>query len=64
MVVSTCVAMGSWIDPSCWIHCAISCSCQCSTAGVTKVVVCAILSMANQKGIVNVVAEQVSSLAI
>ena len=34
-------AMGCWIDPS-W---AISCSSQCSTTGVTKAIVCAILSL-------------------
>ena len=34
--------MGRWIDPS-WTHWAISCSSQCSTTGVTKVILCAIL---------------------
>ena len=37
--------MGRWIDPSCWTHSAISHSSQCSMTGVTKVVVCAILSL-------------------
>ena len=32
-----------WIDTSLWTHSAISHSSQCSTTGVTKVVVCAIL---------------------
>ena len=36
--------MGRRIDPSWWTHWAISRSNQCSTAGVTKAVVCAILS--------------------
>ena len=41
----------SWCDGSSdrsfmeWIHWAISCSSQCSTTGVTKAVVCAILSV-------------------
>ena len=33
------------IDPSWWTHWAISRSSQCSTTGVTKAVVCVILSM-------------------
>ena len=38
--------MGRRIDPSWgWIHWAISCSSQCSTTGVTKAMVCAILSV-------------------
>ena len=36
-------AMGRRIDPSWWTHCAISRSSQCSTTGVIKAVVCAIL---------------------
>ena len=36
-------AMGRRIDPSWWTHLAISRSNQCSTTGVTKAVVCAIL---------------------
>ena len=31
--------MGHWIDPSWWTHRAISLSSQCSTTGVTKVLV-------------------------
>ena len=38
-------AMCRRIDPSWWTHWAISCSSQCSTTGVTKAVVCVILSM-------------------
>ena len=38
-------AMGPRIDPSWWTHWAISCSSQCPTTGVTKAVVCVILSM-------------------
>ena len=38
-------AMGRRIDPSWWTHWAISRSSQCSTAGVTKVVLCVILSV-------------------
>ena len=38
-------AMGRRIDPSWWTHWAISCSSQCSTTGVTKTVVCVILSV-------------------
>ena len=38
-------AMGHWIDPSKWIHWAISHYSQCSTTGVTKAVVCVILSV-------------------
>ena len=37
--------MGRWINPSWWTHIASSCSSQCSTTGVTKAVVCAILSV-------------------
>ena len=36
---------GSQIDPSWWTHWDISSSSQCSTTSVTKVVVCAILSV-------------------
>ena len=38
-------AMGRRIDPSWWTHWAISLSGQYPTTGVTKAVVCAILSM-------------------
>ena len=38
-------AMGPWIDPSWWTHWAISGSRQCSTTGVTKAVLCAVLSV-------------------
>ena len=38
-------AMGRWINPSWWTHRAISRSSQCSTTGVTKAVVCVILSV-------------------
>ena len=38
-------AMGHRIDPSWWTHWAISHSSQCSITGVTKAVVCAILSV-------------------
>ena len=38
-------AMGRRIDPSWWAHWAISRSSQCSTTGVTKAVVCVILSV-------------------
>ena len=38
-------AMDRRIDPSWWTHSAISRSSQCSTTGVTKAVVCAILSV-------------------
>ena len=38
-------AMGHQIDLSCWTHRAISLSSQCSTTGVTKTVVCVILSV-------------------
>ena len=38
-------AMGRGIDPSWWTHSSISRSSQCSTTGVTKGAVCAILSM-------------------
>ena len=37
--------MGRRIDPSWWTHWAISCSSQCPTTGVTKTVVCIILSV-------------------
>ena len=37
--------MGHQIDPSRWTHCAISYSIQCSTTGVTKAVVCVVLSV-------------------
>ena len=38
-------AMGHWINPSWSTHSVISRSSQCSTTGVTKAVVCAILSV-------------------
>ena len=38
-------AMDCWINPSWWTYCAISRSSQCSTTGVTKVVVCSIMSV-------------------
>ena len=38
-------AMGHRIDPSWWTHRAISRSSHCSTTGVTKAVVCVILSV-------------------
>ena len=38
-------AMGRRIDPSWWTHWAISRPSQCSTTGVTKAVVCVILSV-------------------
>ena len=38
-------AMGRRIYPSWWTHLAISPSSQCSTTGVTKAVVCVILSV-------------------
>ena len=38
--------MGRQINPSWWIHWAISHSSQCSTTGVTNAVVCVILSVA------------------
>ena len=38
-------AMGHWIDPSWCTHLATSRSSQCSTTGVTKVMVCIILSI-------------------
>ena len=38
-------AMGRRIDPSWWTHWAISRSSQCPTTGVTKTVVCVILSV-------------------
>ena len=38
-------AMGHQIDPSWWTHLATSRSSQCSTSGVTKAVVCAMLSV-------------------
>ena len=37
-------AIGHWIDPSWWTHISISRSSQCSMTGVTKTVVCVILS--------------------
>ena len=37
--------MGYKIDPSWWIHWATSCSSWCSITGITKAVVCFILSM-------------------
>ena len=37
-------AMGRQIDPSWWTHCATSRSSQSSTTGVTKAMVCVILS--------------------
>ena len=38
-------AMGRRINPSCWTHSAISRSSQSSMTGVTKAVVCVILSV-------------------
>ena len=38
-------AIGRRIDPSWWTHSAISRASQCSTTGVTKAVVCVILSV-------------------
>ena len=38
-------AMGRRIDPSWWTHLVISRCSQCSTTGVTKAVVCVILSV-------------------
>ena len=38
-------AMGHRIDPSWWTHWAISCSIQCPITGVTKAVICVILSV-------------------
>ena len=38
-------AMGHQIDPSWWTHWDISHSIQCSTTGVTKAVVCVIMSV-------------------
>ena len=38
-------AMGRRIDPSLWTHSTISRSNLCSTTGVTKTVVCVILSL-------------------
>ena len=38
-------AVGHQLDSSLWTHSAIFCSSQCSMTGVTKLVVCAILSM-------------------
>ena len=38
-------AMGCRIDPSWWTHWDISLSSQCSATGITKVVVCVILSV-------------------
>ena len=40
-------AMGRRIEPSWWTHLVIARSSQCSTTGVTKAVVCAILSVAH-----------------
>ena len=37
-------AMGRWTNPSWWTHWAISRSSRCSTTGITKALVCAILS--------------------
>ena len=37
--------MVPWVDPSWWTHRATSCPSQYSTTGVTKAVVCAILSV-------------------
>ena len=37
--------LGHRIDPSWWTHRAISCSSHCCTTGVTKAVVCVILSV-------------------
>ena len=41
-------AIGRRIDLLCWTNCAVSCSIHCSTTGVTKAVVCAILSVGFQ----------------
>ena len=38
-------AMGRRIDPSWWTHSAISHSSQCFTTGVTKAMICVILSV-------------------
>ena len=38
-------AMGCWIDPAWWTHWAISRSRHCPMTGVTKAVVCIILSV-------------------
>ena len=38
-------AMGRLVDPSWWTHWAISRSSQCPTTGVTKDVICVILSV-------------------
>ena len=40
-----CGAMGRRTDPSWWTHGAISRSGQCSTTGVTRAVVCIIMSV-------------------
>ena len=45
VVVSTHGVMGRWIDSSLWTQGAIYHSSQCSTTGVTKAVVCAIMMM-------------------
>ena len=37
--------MSQWIEPSWWGHRVISCSSQCLTTGITKAVVCTILSV-------------------
>ena len=42
--VSLILAFIPWMEPSWWTHWAISCSSQCSTTGITKAMVCAILS--------------------
>ena len=36
--------MGHQIDPPWWNHCTMFCFSQCSTAGVTKAMVCTVLS--------------------
>ena len=38
-------AMGRRIDPLWWTHCAIYHTTQCATTGLTKAVVCVILSL-------------------
>ena len=42
-------AMGRRIDPSWWIHWAISRSSQCSKTGVTKVMACTILNVLSER---------------
>ena len=38
-------AVDNWIDSSWWTHLVIFCSCRYSKAGVTKVMLCTILSV-------------------